>query len=73
MKSALYWPANLTNRAQTVLLSAAAEIATMQVLDEENFAEPQAAVLVEAKPTKNAPSLELRPYAAACLRLNARK
>ncbi len=71
-KKCVVWLANLTNRAQIVLLSAAAEIATMQVLDEENFAEPQA-ILPEATATKNAPSVELRPYAVTCLRLDARK
>jgi hypothetical protein len=66
------WLANLTNRAQIVLLSALVKIATVQVLDEENFAGPRV-VLVEETATKNAPSVELRPYAVVCLGLDARK
>jgi D-apionolactonase len=61
------WLANLTDRAQVVMLSGAAEIATTEVWDEENFAEPLV-ISLQATPTKNVSSVELRPYAVACLR-----
>jgi hypothetical protein len=62
------WLANLTDRAQVVMLSGAAEIATMEVWDEENFAEPLV-ISLQATPAKNVSSVELRPYAVACLSL----
>ena len=59
---ALVWLANLTGRNQAVMLASASSIAAMEVLDEESFSAPSAM-------KANASTLELRPYAVACLHL----
>jgi D-apionolactonase len=61
----LAWIANLTGQNQTVALADDIATSTTHVLDEENFDQPRA-VLAE-----DVSSIELRPYAVACLRLRS--
>jgi D-apionolactonase len=55
------WVANLTGRNQVMILAGDMRVSGIQVLDEENFAEPRAVA--------GNKSIELRPYGAACLTL----
>jgi hypothetical protein len=59
------WLANLTGREQAILLAGDPKIASAQVLDEDNFFEPRAT----AGSGENRSSVDLRPYAVACLTL----
>jgi D-apionolactonase len=61
----LAWIANLTGQNQTVALADDIATSTTHVLDEENFDQPRA---VSAEDVS---SIELRPYAVACLRLRS--
>jgi len=61
------WLANLTDRIQVIVISGAAEMADMDVWDEENFADPLV-ISLQTTSTKNVLSVQLRPYAVAYLR-----
>ena len=66
------WLANLTEQPQTVMLVGNTPIESIDLLDEESFPLPLA-VSVGETGTGHAPSVKLRPYAVACLRLDAGK
>ena len=61
----LAWLANLTGQNQTVVLAGHQATSTTLVLDEDHFAQPRAAS------SEKVSSIELRPYAVACLRLGS--
>jgi hypothetical protein len=54
------WIANLTGQNQVVMLAGEMVLSRIDMLDEENFAQPRAVAT-------NDSSIELRPYAVACL------
>ncbi len=54
------WIANLTGRDQVIRLDGGLVISQIHVLDEESFDQPRAV-------SSNVSSIELRPYAVACL------
>jgi hypothetical protein len=57
----LAWVANLTGQNQTMILAGDMTVSQIQVLDEENFYQPRA--------ISGSTSIELQPYAIACLTL----
>jgi D-apionolactonase len=59
------WIANLTGQNQVVMLAGGMVLSRIDVLDEENFAQPRG-VSADA-----VASIELRPYAVACLWLRS--
>jgi hypothetical protein len=58
----LAWIANLTGQNQVIMLAGKMPISTIHLLDEENFDGPRGV-------SANGSSIELRPYAVACLML----
>ena len=56
------WIANLTGQNQVIVLGGEMGLSRIDVLDEENFAQPRAV-------SADVSSIELRPYAVACLML----
>jgi hypothetical protein len=61
----LAWVANLTGQNQAVILAGDMAVTEALVLDEENFSQPRA--------ISGSTSIELRPYAIACLTLEEPK
>jgi D-apionolactonase len=61
----LAWVANLTGQNQAVILAGDMAVTEALVLDEENFVQPRAVA--------GSTSIELRPYAVACLTLEEPK
>jgi D-apionolactonase len=61
----LAWLANLTGQNQTVVLAGDTATSTTDMLDEDNFVQPRAAS------AQTVSSIELRPYAVACLRFRS--